>query len=80
MKSADFEKALNIATELKELNETRKKLTEEGLERAQYIIEQEYEPGDRVLVVYLPQLHESLAGIVAGRIREKYYSSWTKSS
>lgn len=69
----NFEKALNIATELKELNETRKKLTEEGLERAQYIIEQEYEPGDRVLVVYLPQLHESLAGIVAGRIREKYY-------
>lgn len=67
------EKAMGIAYQLKELNETRKKLTEEGLERAAYLIENEYSTDDKVLVVYLPQLHESLAGIVAGRIKEKYY-------
>lgn len=67
------EKAMGIAAELRELNETRKKLTEEGLDRATYIIENEYSTEDKVLVVYLPELHESLAGIVAGRIKEKYY-------
>lgn len=64
-----IEDALVIATRLKELNESRKALTQEGLEKAAACIREE----DKVLVVYIPELHESLAGIVAGRIRERYY-------
>lgn len=71
--SETAEKAIGIAYELKELNETRKKLTEDGLDRAIYLIENEYSPEDKVIVAYLPGLHESLAGIVAGRIKERYY-------
>ena len=67
------EKAIGIAYELKELNETRKKLTEDGFERAIYLIENEYSKEDKVIVAFLPELHESLAGIVAGRIKERYY-------
>jgi single-stranded-DNA-specific exonuclease len=65
--------ALARAAELKELNEERKALTEEGVERAVEWIEQGEHKDDRVLVLYLPDCHESLAGIIAGRIRERYY-------
>lgn len=67
-----IEDGIEIAKELRSLNEKRKKMTEEGLEQADQVIEQ-YGATDKVLVVYLPKLHESLAGIVAGRIKEKYY-------
>ena len=61
-----------LAGDLKALNESRKEMTEKALESA---IEQIEKRGvhDKVLVVYLPDCHESLAGIVAGRMREKYY-------
>lgn len=65
--------ALERAAELKHLNDERKELTEQGLARAVDLIEHSNLMEDRVLVVYLPDCHESLAGIIAGRIRERYY-------
>ena len=64
-------KALEIAQELVSLNEQRKSLTQQGLDEAisQY---EEFYSSDRVIVIYLPEVHESIAGIIAGRIREKY--------
>lgn len=72
--SDTYEEALPIAMELKELNDSRKELTERYLDKAVEIIESDPELGsDRVLVIHIPDCHESLAGIIAGRIREKYY-------
>lgn len=71
--STSYEDAVVKATELKNLNDLRKDLTEKGVKEAYDIIEREHMEDDRVLVVYHPTLHESLAGIVAGRIRERYY-------
>ena len=65
--------AILLAVQLKELNENRKEMTEAGVEEAVLKIEEENLEKDRVMVVYLPECHESLAGIIAGRIREKYY-------
>lgn len=65
--------ALERAAELKHLNDERKELTEQGLAQAVDLIEHSNLMEDRVLVVYLPDCHESLAGIIAGRIRERYY-------
>ena len=65
--------AMERAAELKELNDERKELTEQGLAQAVDLIEHSDLMKDRVLVVYLPDCHESLAGIIAGRIRERYY-------
>lgn len=65
--------AMERAAELKELNDERKELTEQGLAQAVDLIEHSDLMEDRVLVVYLPDCHESLAGIIAGRIRERYY-------
>lgn len=65
--------AIERAAELKELNDERKELTEQGLAQAVDLIEHSDLMEDRVLVVYLPNCHESLAGIIAGRIRERYY-------
>lgn len=65
--------AMSAAAELKELNDSRKNLTLKGVEQAVEYIETHQLLRDRVLVVYLPQVHESLAGIIAGRIRELYY-------
>ena len=65
--------AIERAAELKELNDERKELTEQGLTQAVDLIEHSDLMEDRVLVVYLPDCHESLAGIIAGRIRERYY-------
>ena len=62
-----------IAAELKRLNESRKEMTEKGVEDAILKIQEEHLEKNRVMVVYLPDCHESLAGIIAGRIREKYY-------
>ncbi len=65
--------ALSLARELFELNLTRKKLTEEGVEEAIKVIERDGRDSDDVLVVYLPESHESIIGIVAGRLKERYY-------
>lgn len=62
-----------LAQELKALNDSRKEMTEEAVEQARELVETTQAGGDKVLVLYLPQCHESLAGIVAGRIRERYY-------
>ena len=62
-----------LAKELKELNDDRKEMTLEGVEEAILKIEQEGLLEDKVLVVYLPSCHESLAGIIAGRIKERYH-------
>ncbi|MCF0186719.1 MAG: single-stranded-DNA-specific exonuclease RecJ, partial [Bacteroidaceae bacterium] len=67
------DKALGIAEELVELNEQRKDMTLKGFETAVKTVEDEGLASDTVLVLFLPKLHESLAGIVAGRIKERYY-------
>lgn len=68
----DKAKALAMANELVELNSQRKNMTQTGIDKAKEQIETTDLINDRVLVVYIPELHESLAGIVAGRIRETY--------
>ena len=65
-------KALAMANELVELNSERKAMTQTGIDKARKLIESTEISKDRVLVIYIPELHESLAGIVAGRIRESY--------
>ena len=69
----DEEEAARLANELKALNDSRKALTELGMEAAYKLIEGSELKNDRVMVVFLPECHESLAGIIAGRIREKYH-------
>lgn len=99
----DYRKAVPMAAELKNLNDSRKEMTEAGVKQAVALLEREMTEGeqtgaagtsdtetekcylternesvcsnkeDKVLVVYLPDCHESLAGIIAGRIREKYH-------
>ena len=69
--SEDPEEAMLIASELKDLNDTRKALTEQGVEAARQLLADPEQVGDKVFLVFLPQLHESVAGIVAGRIREE---------
>ncbi len=68
-----FAQAVTIAGELKELNDSRKEMTRQGTERAAELIERGALREDKVLVVYLPDCHESLAGIIAGRLKEKYH-------
>ncbi len=70
--SKDTKEASVLAEDLKELNDSRKDMTVKGVEQAVEIIENTEIKEDRVLVIYLPDCHESLAGIIAGRIREKY--------
>lgn len=62
-----------LAGDLKALNDSRKDLTEAAVEQAKELVETTGIGKDRVLVIYLPECHESLAGIVAGRIRETYH-------
>lgn len=69
----DEEEAARLANDLKALNDSRKALTELGTEAAYKLIEGSELKNDRVMVVFLPECHESLAGIIAGRIREKYH-------
>ncbi len=67
------EEAAKLAGDLTALNQSRKALTEKGKEEAIQLIETTELKNDSVLVVYLPECHESLAGIIAGRLREKYH-------
>lgn len=64
--------AKELAEKLNDLNKERQELTKEGLEKAIEIIEKNNMTKDKVLVVYLEDVHESIAGIIAGRVREKY--------
>ncbi len=64
--------AQKLAAEIAEINESRKELTDKGVKQAKKIVEQSL-MDDRVLVVYMPTCHESLAGIIAGRLRDAYY-------
>lgn len=66
------EEASKIAKELKELNDTRKDMTQKGVDKAEELINTTELGLDKVLLVYLPDCHESIAGIIAGRIREYY--------
>lgn len=68
----DREKAANMAKNLKQLNDERKKMTEDGAEKAIELVETTSIGDDLVLVIYLEDCHESIAGIIAGRVREKY--------
>lgn len=68
----NLDMAMKLADDLYDLNQSRKAMTEQGKEQAIQTIENSQMNEDRVLVVYLPECHESLAGIIAGRIREAY--------
>lgn len=67
----DYQKALEKAAQMRDLNVERQELTKQGMEEAFKIIDAEMQ-NDKVLVVYLPEVHESIAGIIAGKVRERY--------
>ena len=64
--------AMSAASELKALNDSRKNLTLKGVQEAESYVQELHMEQDKVMLIYLPEVHESLAGIIAGRIREKY--------
>ena len=70
---SDRERALSEANELQGLNNERKEITEQSLIKATEIAESSEYLNDKVLVILVPDCHESIAGIVAGRIKEKFY-------
>ena len=72
LEAEDIESAAGLAETLRQLNEERKVMTEQGVAQAIAQIEQAADADAPVLVIYLPQVHESVAGIIAGRIRERY--------
>ena len=65
----NYQKALMVAEELKELNDERKEMTECGVNLAKERLDEK----DKVFVIYLPEVHESVVGIIAGRIKEAYH-------
>ena len=67
------DKAAEMAKNLRSINEERKRMTSEGLESIIEKIEQSSLKNDKILVIFEPQIHESIAGIIAGRIKELYY-------
>lgn len=69
----DIDRIYELAKELVQLNNERKKLTQEGLDKCIAIIEENKYCDNDVIVVYEPTINESICGIVAGRIKEKYY-------
>ena len=72
LEAKELREAMVLAEDLKALNDSRKELTEKGVKEAMDQIETSELKQDKVLVVYLPECHESIAGIIAGRIREHY--------
>lgn len=72
LESGTKAEAMNAARELKEMNDSRKNLTQRGVEQAENYIAEHRMEKDKVYVIYLPEVHESLAGIIAGRVRERY--------
>lgn len=73
LESRNRTEAMAAARELKDLNDSRKNMTLQGVEQAVEQLEAVEGAPDPVMVLYLPQVHESLAGIIAGRIRERYH-------
>ena len=73
LNASNRREAVTLAADRKELNDSRKEMTEEGVEEAVRQIESSSWKDDQVLVVYLPECHESIAGIIAGRIKARYY-------
>jgi single-stranded-DNA-specific exonuclease len=73
LSAADQKTAVTLAADLTDLNTSRKDMTAQSVAKADLMAIASMKNGDKVLVIYLPECHESLAGIVAGRIREKYY-------
>ncbi len=72
LEAETVQEATVLAEELKTLNEERKAMTETGIQQAIQLVEAEESRNNLVLVVYLKDAHESVAGIIAGRLREKY--------
>lgn len=73
LESKEYDQALALAGELWAMNEERKELTRVGTERAVELIEHAVWKDERVYLVYIKDCHESVAGIIAGRLRERYY-------
>lgn len=71
--SKDKETADRLAGDLKALNDSRKELTKEGVEEAVRQVQETSRRSERVLVIYLPDCHESIAGIIAGKVKERFY-------
>ena len=71
--SDDKETADRLAGDLKALNDSRKELTKEGVEEAIHQVLETGRRSERVLVIYLPDCHESIAGIIAGKVKERFY-------
>jgi len=72
LQSVTKTEAMSAASELKALNDSRKNMTLKGVEEAEQYVAEHHLEQDNVMLIYLPKVHESLAGIIAGRIREKY--------
>ena len=73
LESKEYDQALALAGELWAMNEERKELTRVGTERAVELIEHANWKDEHVYLVYIKDCHESVAGIIAGRLRERYY-------
>ena len=73
LESKEYDQALALAGELWAMNEERKELTRVGTERAVELIEHATWKNEHVYLVYIKDCHESVAGIIAGRLRERYY-------
>ena len=73
LESKEYDQALALAGELWAMNEERKELTRVGTERAEELIEHATWKDEHVYLVYIKDCHESVAGIIAGRLRERYY-------
>ncbi len=71
--SDNFDEAIVMAKELRDLNEERKNMTIDGVKKIVNTIEKTELKEDKVIVVYEPEIHESIAGIIAGRIKDRYY-------
>lgn len=71
--SEDKEAADRLAGDLKALNDSRKELTKDGVEEAVHQVLDTGRRSERVLVIYLPDCHESIAGIIAGKVKERFY-------
>lgn len=72
LQSGTKAEAMSAARELKDLNDSRKSLTLKGVEQAESYIREHGMGQDKVMVIFLPEVHESLAGIIAGRVRERH--------
>ena len=73
LEETKWKDAVVEAADLKNLNDSRKKMTEDGVAAAKKQIEEKGLMADNILILYLPEAHESLAGIIAGRIKEQYH-------